>query len=75
MRAGTLSFQVKSANMEDNHDLLSTDNQFLIEYNWEDLVKRINISRSSLIDELLTIDVITPQEGEELKVFFTLQRV
>ena len=75
MRAGTLSFQAKSANMEDNHDLLSTDNQFLIEYNWEDLVKRINISRSSLIDELLTNDVITPQEGEELKVFFTLQRV
>ena len=50
------------------NDPISTDYQFLIEYYWEDLVKRIDISSSSLIDELLTHDVITQKQGEALKV-------
>ena len=51
-------------------DFISTDHQFLIEYYWEDLVKRINISSSTLIDELLTLGVVTQKEGEDLKVLF-----
>ena len=54
--------------MADDDDPISTDNQFLIEYYWEDLVKRIDISSSSLIDELLTHGVITQKQGESLKV-------
>ena len=56
-------------------DLISTDNQFLVEYYWEDLVKRINISSSSLIDILIGNDVLTQQEGEDLKVFYKLIKV
>ena len=58
--------------MADDDDPMSTDNQFLIEYYWEDLVKRIDISTSTLIDELLTHDVITQNQGEALKVIFHL---
>ena len=60
---------LKSVNMADA-DPISTDNQFLIEYYWEDLVKRIDICSSSLIDELLTHDIITQKQGEALKVIF-----
>ena len=56
-------------------DLISTDHQFLIEYYWEDLVKRINISSSSLIDILIGNDVLTQEEGEDLKVFCKLIKV
>ena len=58
--------------MADDDDPMSTDNQFLIEYYWEDLVKRIDISTSTLIDELLTHDVVTQKQGEALKVKFHL---
>ena len=51
-------------------DFISIDHQFLIEYYWEDLVKRINISSSTLIDELLTLGVVTQKEGEDLKVTY-----
>ena len=57
-----------SVSMAEDDDPISTDNQFLIEYYWEDLIKRIDISSSSLIDELLTHDVITQKQGEALKV-------
>ena len=56
--------------MADDNDPISTDYQFLIEYYWEDLIKRIDISSSSLIDELLTRDVITQEQGDFLKVLF-----
>ena len=56
--------------MAEDDDPISTDNQFLIEYYWEDLIKRIDISSSSLIDELLTHDVITQKQGEALKVHY-----
>ena len=59
-------------NMADDEDLISTDHQFLIEYYWEDLVKRINITSSSLIDILMGNEVLTQQEGEDLKVFYEL---
>ena len=62
-------------NMADDEDLISTDNQFLIEYYWEDLVKRMNISSSSLIDILIGNDVLTHKEGEDLKVFYKLTKV
>ena len=54
----------------DDDDPMSTDHQFLIEYYWEELVKRIDISTSTLIDELLTHDVVTQKQGEALKVIF-----
>ena len=54
--------------MADDRHLISTDNQFLIEYYWEDLVKRINISSSTLIDILLSNEILTENEGEILKV-------
>ena len=56
--------------MADDDDPISTDHQFLIEYYLEELVKRIDISTSTLIDELLTHDVITQKQGEALKVMF-----
>ena len=52
-------------------NFISTDNQFLIEYYWEELVKRINFSGSVLKDELLAKKIITQEEWEELKVFDT----
>ena len=55
--------------MADDDGFISTDHQFLIEYYWEELVKRINISKSTLIDLLLGNDILTQQEGEDLKVF------
>ena len=60
--------------MADDNDPISTDNQFLIEYYWEDLVKRINISSSTLIDILLSNEVLTENEGETLKVLFYVPR-
>ena len=59
----------KDTNMADDDDFISTDHQFLIEYYWEELVKRINISKSTLIDLLLGNEILTQQEGEDLKVF------
>ena len=56
-------------------DLISTDHQFVIEYYWEDLVKRINISSSSLVDTLIGNDVLTLKEGEDLKVLTSTQSV
>ena len=53
-------------------DIISTDNQFLIEYYWEDLVKRINISSSILLDALLENETITTEEEQTLRVFMTL---
>ena len=67
-----LSFPAKPRNMADEDDFISTDHQFLIEYYWEELVKRINISKSSLIDLLIGNDSLTQQEGEDLKVFICL---
>ena len=67
-----LSFPAKPTNMADEDDFISTDHQFLIEYYWEDLVERINISKSSLIDLLIGNDSLTQQEGEDLKVFICL---
>ena len=63
-----------SVNMADDRHLISTDNQFLIEYYWEDLVKRINISSSTLLDILLSNEVLTENEGETLKVLFYIPR-
>ena len=53
-------------------DIISTDNQFMIEYYWEDLVKRINISSSILLDALLENGTITQEEEQILRVFITL---
>ena len=53
-------------------DFISTENQFLIEYYWEDLVKRINISSSILLDALLENETITEEEEEILRVFATI---
>ena len=56
-------------------DIISTDNQFMIEYYWEDLVKRINISSSILLDALLENGTITQEEGQILRVFITLSHL
>ena len=53
-------------------DFISIDHQFLIEYYWEDLVKRINISSSILLDALLENETITEEEEEILRVFTTI---
>ena len=50
---------------------ISTDNQFLIEYYWEDLVKSIIISSSILLDALLENGTITQEEEQILRVFMT----
>ena len=54
--------------MADDDDPISTDNQFLIEYYWEDLVKRINTSSSIWLDALLENETITTEEGPILRV-------
>ena len=58
-----------SGKMADDDDFISTDNQFLIDYYWEDLVKRINISSSILLDALLENGTITQEEEQILRVF------
>ena len=68
---GRNSLPLKSLNMADHQDFISTDHQFVIEYYWEDLVKRINISSSSLIDYLVENRVFTEEEGESYKVLIS----
>ena len=57
--------------MAGDSDLISTDYQFLLDYYREELIKRINISRSILLDALLERGVLTQIEGDHLKVFVT----
>ena len=49
---------------ESSIELMSLDNQFLLDYHREELIKKINISSSVIVDVLREKDVLTEQEDE-----------
>ena len=51
-------------------ELMSLDNQFLLDYHHEELIKKINISSSLLVDILREKGTLTEQEDEYVRVRF-----
>ena len=49
-------------------ELMSLDNQFLLDYHREELIKKINISSSVLVDVLREKGTLTEQEDEFIRV-------
>ena len=53
---------------ESNFELMSLDNQFLLDYHREELIKKINISSSVLVDVLREKGTLTELEDEFILV-------
>ena len=53
---------------DSNFELMSLDNQFLLDYHREELIKKINISSSVLVDVLREKYTLTEQEDESIRV-------
>ena len=53
---------------ESDIELMSLDNQFLLDYHHEELIKKINISSSVLVDVLREKGTLTEQEDEFIRV-------
>ena len=49
-------------------ELISLDNQFLLDYHREELIKKINISSSVLVDVLREKNTLTEHEDEFIRV-------
>ena len=49
-------------------EFMSLDNQFLLDYHHEELIKKINISSSVLVDVLREKNTLTEQEDEFTRV-------
>ena len=49
-------------------ELMSLDKQFLLDYHREELIKKINISSSVLVDVLREKGTLTEQEDELIRV-------
>ena len=49
-------------------EFMSLDNQFLLDYHHEELIKKINISSSVLVDVLREKNTLTEQEDEFIRV-------
>ena len=54
--------------MADSDFELSLDNQFLLDYHREELIKKINISSSVLVDVLREKGTLTESEDEFIRV-------
>ena len=53
---------------DSDFEFISLDNKFLLDYYCEELIKKINISSSVLVDVLREKDTLTEQEDEFIRV-------